>query len=86
MLVPATLTASWSPSPAKVPPMIFTVALARFWLSGSATEAAPDSVTAAPFSVKVAPAAMLDSVGASFVAVMPTVVVTVPSRCWRRRR
>src|SRR5215471_6857185 len=75
MLVPATLAERISPSPAKVPPVIDTVAPARLRLSGSDAEAAPDSVTAPPPWVKLAEAATLLKVGASLTLVMPIVVV-----------
>src|SRR5690242_4906082 len=74
MLVPATLAASTSPSPANVPPVNATVALAMLRLSGSATVTDGDSVTAGPFSVKdalVVPA----SVGASSTPTTVSVVV-----------
>ena len=70
--VPATLMLSMSP--AKVPPVIFTVAWARSRLSGSDTEALPDRVTAAPFSVNVASVVPV-RVGGSLTGVMPIVVV-----------
>ena len=43
MWVPATLAPSTSPSPAKVPPAIFTVALTMLRVSGSVSVADGDS-------------------------------------------
>src|SRR5215813_13413920 len=77
MLVPATERLSTSPSPAKVPPVIATVALARFALSGSETEAAPASVTPAAFSVYGKAVTRPASIGGSLTAVRLMVVVTV---------
>jgi hypothetical protein len=51
MLVPAVLKPSTSPSPAKVPPVICTVAPERVALSGSAIARPPDRVVAAACSV-----------------------------------
>src|SRR5215467_14161252 len=48
MCVPTVEVDSTSPSPANVPPAIFTVAPCRPRLSGSDTDTAPDSVTACP--------------------------------------
>src|SRR5262245_56038460 len=77
MAVPETLAASTSPSPAKVPPVIATVAPARVRLSGSDTVTAGDSVTGDPFSVYDA-LAVPASVGGSFTAVMLTMLVVLP--------
>ena len=73
MLVPATVALSTSPSPANVPPVIFTVALVRFGLSKSVTVMAGDSVVVLPW-VKAIVAATLLSVGG--MSAMSTVVVT----------
>src|SRR5215470_7869978 len=68
MLVPDVVAASTSPSPANVPAVIFTVALANVRLSGSDTTAADDNVFAPAFSVKLA-------VGGSFTPTTLTVAV-----------
>src|ERR1700733_12800555 len=80
MLVPAVFAASTSPSPANVPPVIFTVALVRSRLSGSVTETAPESVAAAPPWVKAALVATFDKVGGWFTAVIDIVEVTTVLR------
>ena len=74
MWVPATLAESTSPSPAKPPPTIWTVALARSRLSGSVTESVGDSGSVLP-SVKPAVAVSEAAAGASLTAVRWTVVV-----------
>src|SRR5215470_8915147 len=74
MLVPDVVAASTSPSPANVPAVIFTVALANVRLSGSDTTAADDSVFAPAFSVKLAVAATV-AVGGSFTPTTVTVAV-----------
>ena len=79
MLVPAVPTASTSPSPAKLPPMIATVALARSRLSGSDTLALPASVACWP-SVKPKLPGRLPSAGESLIAVMLMVVVAAVLR------
>src|SRR5215469_12388746 len=76
MLVPEVEAASTSPSPAKAPAVIATVALWSLALSGSETAAAPDRVTAALFSVKLAFVVPV-SVGGSLIAVTLIVVVAV---------
>ena len=78
MPVPAVLAARTSPSPAKVPPAIDTVADTRSRLSGSVTEAAGDKVTVW-LAVKATLAAAV-SVGGSLIAVMLTVVVCAVER------
>src|SRR5580700_10488043 len=80
MLVPVVVAASTSPSPAKVPPVILTVAADRLTSSGSLTETDPDNVAAAPSSVKAAVVATLLKVGASLMLVMLTVLVTAVLR------
>src|ERR1043166_2818238 len=75
MLVPVVDVESRSASPANVPPVIDTVALARLRLSGSTTEADPDSVVAASCSVYCAVEAMLLSVGGSLTPMPETVGV-----------
>src|SRR5258708_5761994 len=57
MPVPATFAASTSPSPAKVPAVIFTVTLASVGLPPSVTVRAGERATAPPFCVKDAVAA-----------------------------
>src|ERR1700683_5232653 len=76
-MLPVGTAASTSPSLANVPPATATVALARFWLSGSDTETFDDSVTDDPFSVKLALVATLTRVGGLFTAVMSIVVVAL---------
>src|ERR1043166_991935 len=74
MWVPATLAESTSPSPAKVPPVIDTVAFAILRLSGSDTDNVGESCTVLPSrndNVGVTEV----SIGASLIAVMLTVVV-----------
>src|SRR6267142_994679 len=78
MAVPAMLTASTSPSPAKVPVVIATVAPASVRLSRSEIVTLGDSVTGAAFSVKLALVATLPRVGGLLTAVMLTVEVAVP--------
>src|ERR1051325_9264042 len=73
MLVPDTLAASTSPSPAKVPPVIFTVALVSVRLSGSDTEIAGEMVIVC-CGRKFTALATFDNVGASLMAVIATVV------------
>src|SRR5262249_59802404 len=75
--------ASTSLSPAKVPPTIATVALARVRLSESETLAAPASVTAAPFWVNVAPVTPA-RFGGLLTAVTETVVVWTVLRLLER--
>src|SRR5690349_4290717 len=74
MLVPVVVAASTSPSPANVPPAIFTVAFESVRLSASATTAADETVFAPPFSVKPA-VATPESVGGSFTPTTVNVVV-----------
>src|SRR5262249_58524349 len=73
MPVGAVTADSTSPSPTKVPPVIFTVALASVRLSGSDTVTFGDSTTALPFSVNDALVVPV-RVGGSFTAVTLTVV------------
>src|SRR5438270_745023 len=75
MPVPVVETARTSPSSAKVPPVIVTVAPARLRLSASDTVRFGDNVWAASSSVQVAVGATLFSTGGSFTSVMLTVVV-----------
>src|SRR5262249_17463221 len=72
---PFVFAASTSLSPAKVPPVTATVALASLRVSGSATVTIGDKVVGGCSSVHDATAAPSDSAGASFTAVMLTVVV-----------
>src|ERR1700733_11995520 len=76
MAVPAVFTVSTSPSPANVPPTMFTVALTRSRLPGSLTVTALDSVAAAPPCVNAALVATFDKVGGWFTAAIDIVVVT----------
>src|SRR5258705_272936 len=76
MLVPAVAAASTSP--ANAPPVMATVALASLGLSGSLTDAAPDSVTGPAFSVNDL-STVPDKIGASLSAVMAIVVVVTPA-------
>src|SRR5215475_5318752 len=76
-MLPVGVALSTSPSPAKVPPKIFTVALDRFGLSRSVTVMAGDSVVVLPW-VKAMVAATLLRLGGTFA--MSTVVVTGPLR------
>src|ERR1043166_7808547 len=74
MWVPATLAESTSPSPAKVPPVIFTVAFAILRLSGSDTDNVGESCTGLPSrNDRVGNTEV--RVGASLIAVMLTVGV-----------
>src|ERR1043166_933720 len=73
MLVPETLAASTSPSPAKVPPVIFTVALASVIVSGSDTVMLGEIVMVC-CGTNITAAATFDNVGASLTAVTTTVV------------
>src|SRR5215831_16051762 len=79
MPVPVVFAGSTSPSPANVPPAIFTVAPAQVVLSGSDTVTPGDSVIDAAFSVKLALVATV-SVGGSLTAVMLIVVVVTALR------
>src|SRR5262249_14781087 len=74
MLVPATLAASRSPSPANAPPVTCTVAPASVRLSGSDTDAAGATVSVWP-AVNDAVEGTPASVGASLTAVTARVVV-----------
>src|SRR5215831_9230049 len=74
MLVFVVVAASTSPSPANLPAVMETVALANVRLSGSDTTAADDTVFAPAFSVKLAVAATV-AVGGSFTPTTVTVVV-----------
>src|SRR5262249_22530321 len=80
MLVPVVLAERTSPSPAKLPPVMDTVALARFRLSGSATVTLGESTTDAPFSVNDTEAAVPASVGGSLSAPMLPVGVATELR------
>ena len=76
MLVPVVLKASTSKSPAKVPPVIETVALVMLApASGSETDRLPDSVTGTAFSVKLALAATWLRVGGASSGVIVMVVI-----------
>src|SRR6267142_67517 len=74
MWVPVVVAVRTSPSPANVPPVIWTVALARSRLSGSDTERVGDRVSVLP-STNEATDATDDSTGGSLMAVRLTVVV-----------
>src|ERR1043166_8147612 len=74
MTVPVVDVASTSPSPANLPPVIDTVALARLRLYGSVTVSAPESVAVASCSVYCALAATLVRVGGSLT---PTTVIVL---------
>src|ERR1700693_2403670 len=63
-MLPTVVAVSTSPSLAKTPPAIETVAADRVELCGSETVRLPDSVAELPFSVKCAFAATLLKVGA----------------------
>src|SRR5689334_12827588 len=76
-MLPTGVAASTSPSPAKVPPKILTVALARFGLSRSVTVMAGDSVVVLPW-VKAIVDATLVRLGGTLA--MSTVVVTTVLR------
>src|SRR5262245_18135769 len=78
MLVLDVLKLSTSPSPANLPVVIDTVAPASVRLSGSDTDAAPDSTTAPAFSVNCALVATLANVGGSLTPVRLIVLVAVP--------
>ena len=73
MLVLVVVAVSTSPSPAKVPPVIATVALEGVVLFGSVTVTVPDRFTAALFSVNCTLATTLLSVGLWMVIPMVSV-------------
>src|ERR1051326_6031107 len=75
MLVPVVDVESRSASPANVPPVIDTAALAGLRLSGSTTEADPDTAGEASCSVYCAVEAMLLSVGGSLTPMNETVEI-----------
>src|SRR5262249_2347093 len=76
MLVPVVVAPSTSPSPAHVPPVIASVALASLRLSASLTAAVGDRVMVCPWNDTAAEAATFEKVGASLILVMLTVEVT----------
>src|SRR5262249_604602 len=69
MPVPETFAASTSPSPAKVPPVIDTVAPGSFRLSGSVTVTVGDRLTVAVDAATIDDATF-DNVGGSLTLVM----------------
>src|SRR5258708_3226921 len=76
MLVPPTVAASTSPSPANVPPVIDTVAFVSVRLSGSDTASDGDTVTVCPLAKDTSVATLL-RLGGSLPLVMDSVSVTV---------